>query len=294
MSQPSIEAVRRFNRTVTRRLGTLDDSFMGSGRPLGEARLLWEIGRAKTDVRSLRRRLGLDSGYVSRVLRSLETDGLVETGPAPGDARVRRVSVTARGRAECEALDKRSDERAAALLAPLGPDQQERLVEAMTTVEWLLQAAAIEISPADPATPEARHCIAAYFAELDERFERGFDPGASISAGDSELVPPQGVLLVASIDGRPIGCGALKLHAGAPAELKRMWVDPSARGLGLGRRLLHELEHYARTRGVATVRLETNRSLLEAISLYRSAGYREVPAFNDEPHAHHWFEKDLA
>ena len=93
--------------------------------------------------------------------------------------------------------------------------------------------------------------------------------------------------------GEPVGCGALKFHGDAPAEIKRMWVAPAARGLGLGRRLLTDLEAQAVARGVRTLRLETNRALGEAIGLYRAAGYREVAAFNDEPYAHHWFEKTL-
>ena len=131
----------------------------------------------------------------------------------------------------------------------------------------------------------------AVFAELDTRFEAGFDPKLSISADAQELTLPEGLLLVARLRDEPIGCGALKFHAGGPAELKRMWVAPTARGLGLGRRLLRELEGQARATGVSTVRLETNRALQEAISLYRREGYREVGAFNDEPYAHHWFEK---
>jgi ribosomal protein S18 acetylase RimI-like enzyme len=95
------------------------------------------------------------------------------------------------------------------------------------------------------------------------------------------------------LHGEPVGCGALKLHGDDPAEIKRMWVAPAARGLGLGRRLLADLEAHAAARGVRTLRLETNGALGEAIGLYRSAGYREVPAFSDEPYAHHWFEKAL-
>jgi ribosomal protein S18 acetylase RimI-like enzyme len=101
------------------------------------------------------------------------------------------------------------------------------------------------------------------------------------------------VLLVATLRSEPVGCGALKLHDDAPAEIKRMWVDRSARGLGLGRRLLSELEAYATEHGADAVRLETNRTLTEAIALYRSAGYVEVEPFNDEAYAHHWFEKKI-
>ena len=135
--------------------------------------------------------------------------------------------------------------------------------------------------------------LRAYVEELSGRFDGGFDPARSISAADHEMIPPAGLFLVATRYGEPVGCGALKFHPDAPAEVKRMWVAPSARGLGLGRRLLAELEARAAAHGVRVLRLETNRTLGEAIGLYRSAGYREVAAFNDEPYAHHWFEKDL-
>ncbi|HYM66846.1 MAG TPA: GNAT family N-acetyltransferase, partial [Patescibacteria group bacterium] len=158
----------------------------------------------------------------------------------------------------------------------------------------LLRASMVTIAVEDPAGAEGRRCIQQYFAELDRRFDAGFDPSRGISAGPEELVPPAGELLIARLRGRAIGCGALKFHGGAPAELKRMWVDPEARGLGLGRRLLVELERHARNAGARVVRLETNRALKEAIQLYRSSGYREVAAFNDEPYAHHWFEKRLS
>jgi ribosomal protein S18 acetylase RimI-like enzyme len=151
----------------------------------------------------------------------------------------------------------------------------------------------VSVAIEDPNTPDACWCIDQYFAELHARFDAGFDPAQSISADAEELTPPAGALLIARLDGRAIGCGALKFHPDAPAELKRMWVAPEARGLGLGRRLLEELEKHARQAGATAVRLETNRSLKEAIQLYRSTGYREVAAFNSEPYAHHWFEKNL-
>ena len=154
-------------------------------------------------------------------------------------------------------------------------------------------ASLIEIAPLDPAHPSAQHCLREYFSELNRRFDAGFDPTRSISADEDEMRPPAGLFLVATLRGDPIGCGALKFHGNEPTELKRMWVAESARGLGLGRRILSELENQARIHGSKTLRLETNRSLAEAISLYRSAGYVEVPAFNDEPYAHHWFEKQI-
>jgi ribosomal protein S18 acetylase RimI-like enzyme len=113
----------------------------------------------------------------------------------------------------------------------------------------------------------------------------------SIAAETDDLRPPAGVFLLATLRAQPIGCGALKYHGNEPTELKRMWVAKSARGLGIGRRLLHELETRAVSDGTRVIRLETNKNLTEAINLYRSGGYCEVDAFNNEPYAHHWFEK---
>jgi ribosomal protein S18 acetylase RimI-like enzyme len=164
----------------------------------------------------------------------------------------------------------------------------------MATIERLLTAGLVDVRVEDPSTADARWCIESYFATLRERFDSGFDPAASIRADAQDLTLPSGLLLVARLHGRPVGCGALKLHGRAPAEIKRMWVAPETRGLGLGRRLLTELESQAAAGGATAARLETNRSLGEAVSLYRSAGYLEVAAFNEEPYAHHWFEKPLA
>jgi ribosomal protein S18 acetylase RimI-like enzyme len=158
---------------------------------------------------------------------------------------------------------------------------------------WEARAGSVDLRIEDPESPDARWCIESYFATLHRRFDAGFDPAASIRADAEDLTLPRGLLVLARRHGRPIGCGALKLHDRDPAEIKRMWVAPEARGLGLGRRLLAELERQAAIRGATVARLETNRSLAEAVALYRSAGYVEVPAFNDEPYAHHWFEKRL-
>src|SRR5579864_891192 len=271
----AIDQVRSFNRTITQRVGALNDHYLARDRPLGEARVLWEIGPDGCDIRRLRSLLDLDSGYLSRLLRSLEAAKLVRVAPSEDDRRVRTVTLTAAGRAERKLLDGRSDELARSFLEPLSERSRERLVEAMAEVERLLTAALVEVDVVDPASPDAQFCIGEFFAEVHE------------------LRPPAGLFLVASLRGEPVGCGALKFHARRPAELKRMWVAGSARGLGLGRRLLAELEQRAAEHGVRTVRLETNKSLTEAISLYRSAAYREVAAFNDEPYAHHWFEKRL-
>ena len=289
-----IAQVRRFNRVVTQRVGALDDRFLARDRSLGEARVLWEIGAEGRDVRALRAGLALDSGYLSRLLRSLEAAGLIRVGAKESDKRVRIARLTRKGLAERAVLDRRSDEFAASLLEPLSLTQRGWLVAAMGDVERLMTASMVEIASIDPGHRHARYCVHAYFSELNRRFETGFDPALSIPADEEELRPPAGLFLVAMLRAEPIGCGALKFHAAEPTEIKRMWVAESARGLGLGRRLLTELEDRAAHHGARSVRLETNKTLLEAISLYRSAGYVEVAPFNSEPYAHHWFEKALA
>jgi len=294
MEASGVATVRRFSRVVTQRLGVLNDEYLARPRPLGASRVLYEIGDAGADARAIRSRLGLDSGYLSRLLRRLEDEHLVTVEHDADDRRVRVVRLTEAGRAERAELDRRSDELARTLLDHLDESQRRHLIDAMATVERLLTAQLVEILPADPSSEAARFCLRSYFAELDARFDDGFDPDRSIRAEAEDLVPPAGLLLVAWLDGHPVGCGALKFHSREPAEIKRMWVSPSVRGLSLGRRMLRELEHAAVEAGAAAARLETNERLIEAIGLYRSSGYREVSAFNDEAYAHHWFEKVLA
>jgi DNA-binding MarR family transcriptional regulator/GNAT superfamily N-acetyltransferase len=290
----SIAQVRRFNRVVTQRVGALNDRYLSRGRSLGASRVLWEIGREGCEVRSLRSRLGLDSGQASRLLRMLESDGLIELQPSPLDARIRFARLTPAGVRERDLLDERSDRLARSMLAALDLRRQDELVAAMRTVERLMTASMVELRAVDPAGADARRCLRAYFAELNRRSEIPFDPARGTSAEPHELRPPAGAFLIAYLGEEPIGCGALKHRSGAPTEIKRMWVAESARGLGVGRRLLAELERLARGAGAPAVRLDTNRTLVEAISMYRSSGYREIPRFNDEPFAHHWFEKSLA
>jgi DNA-binding MarR family transcriptional regulator/GNAT superfamily N-acetyltransferase len=294
MDEQRIHQVRRFNRTVAEHIGALHDHFLGRDRPMGESRLLWEIGPSGAEIRELRRRLGLDSGYVSRVLDSLARQELVVVTVSPADRRVRRAQLTVTGLAERAELDRRSDAVARRFLEPLSERQRARLVAAMADVERLLSASLVGMTIEDPTSDAARWCVEQYYAELNARFAAGFDPSLSISADAHELTPPAGLLLIARLRQQPVGCGALKLHADGTAELKRMWVAPAARGLGLGSRLLGELEHHARLAGATVIHLETNRALTEAITLYQRHGYREVDAFNDEPYADHWFEKRLA
>jgi DNA-binding MarR family transcriptional regulator/GNAT superfamily N-acetyltransferase len=291
MDERQIQQVRSFNRAVTQRIGVLSDDYLNRGRPLGESRLLFEIGRSGADLRDLRARLSLDSGYLSRMLRSLEAQGLVASQRAAEDGRVRRAVLTRKGLREFEALDRHSQDFATSLLASLGPAQRERMTAAMAEVERLMRASAVTIEPADPASADARACFEAYFRELEQRFETGFDPARTVSANPEELVPPVGLFLIAQLDGHPLGCGALKVTGRKVGEIKRMWVAPEARGLGIAQRLLDALEKHAVQMGLDTLQLDTNRALKEAHALYTRNGYREVPRYNDNPYADHWFEK---
>jgi ribosomal protein S18 acetylase RimI-like enzyme len=161
------------------------------------------------------------------------------------------------------------------------------------TMERRLKATEVEINPEDPAGPRAQQCLREYFAELDRRFNSGYDPAAALPCELDEMRPPAGIFLVATVGDEAVGCGALKFHTGGTAELKRMWVSPKARGAGIGRRLLHELESRAIDGGGDAIRLDTNHVLTEAIALYRSAGYLPVDRFNTDLYADSWFEKPL-
>src|SRR5881275_3600538 len=152
MEMPLVEQVRSFNRTMTERVGVLTDHFLGRNHPLGEARLLWEIGEEGVSIRELRRRLGLDSAYVSRLLRSLEKQGLFVVRTSEHDGRVRLVQLTEAGLRERTELDQRADAFARSLLEPLSESQRGKLVAAMGQVERLLIASLIRITVADPTS----------------------------------------------------------------------------------------------------------------------------------------------
>jgi DNA-binding MarR family transcriptional regulator/GNAT superfamily N-acetyltransferase len=293
MDPAQIQEVRRFNRAITRRIGALDQSYLSRGRPLAEARIIFETGSDGADVRALRNRLGLDSGYLSRLLDSLKAQGLVRLQGIAGDGRMRRVSLTPKGCKELAAYDRLSDDLAQSMLISLDPPQRDRLLTAMNEVERLIRAASVEVRQAAPSDADARWCLAEYFREIAARFDTGFDPALGNPDSEGEMTPPAGFFLVARLDGQPVGCGVLKRALESIGEVKRLWTAPSARGIGVARRVLRTLESIALEQGLKTLRLDTNRTLKEAQALYRSEGYREIERFNDNPYAHHWFEKRL-
>jgi DNA-binding MarR family transcriptional regulator/GNAT superfamily N-acetyltransferase len=287
----AVAQVRSFNRTITRQVGALEAHFLDTPRSLAACRLLFEIGPDGQDLVHLRASLGLDSGYLSRLLRGLEKEGLVHTAGSARDSRVRRVALTRKGRRELGRLNRKSDRAAQALLRRVAPSRRDALVEAMATVERLVISAAVEIRSEPLTSPAARYCLDAYFAEIGRRFDAGFDPRRS-PTDPAAFRPPRGHFLVAWLHGDPVGCAGLRFGP-ACGEVKRMWVSPQTRGLGIGGRLLDRIEELTRKRRLPILRLETNRALIEAQALYRKRGFRKVPPFNDEPYAHFWFEKPL-
>jgi ribosomal protein S18 acetylase RimI-like enzyme len=156
------------------------------------------------------------------------------------------------------------------------------------------RADAVVIELVDPASAEAQGALSQYFGELDERFPDGFDADQPGAAHDADAMrPPQGGFVVLRRADQVVGCGALQRIDDTTAEIKRMWIDRSCRGLGLGRRLLASLEELAISQGRRRIVLDTNATLREAIALYERCGYRATPRYNDNPYAQRWFEKDL-
>lgn len=292
MAPDPVATLRRFNRSWSQRVGVLDESFLGSGRSLGPSRLLFELGSGGSSVRELRERLDLDSGYLSRLLRQLEGEGLISVAPDPADARRRIVTLTKRGAAARQDLDDRSDALAHGLVDALSERQRVRLAECLDQADRLVRAATVSLDLVDPASEHARTAVAAYFRELDETFEGGFDVAAG-ATDEHTLGGATGRFLVAVSGGVVVGCGGLQSLSDDVGEIKRMWVHRDWRGLGLAGRLLRRLEEESAALGHTVVRLDTNSSLAEAMAMYRAAGYVEIPRYNDNPYPDHWFEKSL-
>lgn len=291
MPPDPVSRVRRFNRAVTSEVGALDTSFLGRSRPLGAARVLNAIGHGRSDVASVRDYLGLDSGLMSRLLRGLEDEGLVETVAHPDDARRRIARLTRKGRREFQAYEALSDAQAEAILAR--HPRREELLAAMDIVASALGRDRIALEEMDPRRDEARYCLGEYYAELARRFANGFDVSLSRDPEAKDMIRSRGVFLVAMSDGLPIGCVGLKGSGGDVAEIKRLWVADAARGLGLGRRLMDAAEAAARELSIKVLRLDTNRALTEALQFYRGAGWTEIDRFNDDPYPDFFFEKRL-
>lgn len=288
----AIARLRRFNRAVTREVGALDTSFLGRGRPLGAARVLQLVEAEGTDVARIRARLGLDSGLLSRFLRSLEREGLIETTTDADDRRRRIARLTARGAAEMAAYDAIGHDRAARLLSRAGT-RAEEVVAAMDLIATLLNRDQTDLRPADPDSPETGACWRGYFDDLLARVPEARpemfplpDPGAD------SYRPPHGRCLVAWSDDLPVGCVSLRPIDATTAEVKRLWVHACARGQGLARRLMAAIEDEARAMGMTALKLDTNSALDEAIALYRRTGWTDIAPYTGAP-ADTWLGKAL-
>ncbi|MEM0908108.1 MAG: helix-turn-helix domain-containing GNAT family N-acetyltransferase [Pseudomonadota bacterium] len=284
--------VRRFNRAVTQNVGALDTSFLGRGRSLGAARIVSEVGQGRYDVGEMRRRLGLDSGLLSRLLRALEADGLITTHPHPDDARRRLVHLTDKGRQEFASYETLSDAHAAHVLAQ--HRDRPALLAAMELVTCALGRDRIDLVECDPRSEAALYCLNQYYSELAERFSEGFDVDKSLDPTPFDMMRPRGMFLVAQLDGVPLGCVGLKGTGGPVGEVKRLWVLKCARGIGLAKRLMVAVEEAAVDLKFTTLRLDTKRLLTEAVTYYQSAGWSEVDRFNDDPYPDIFFEKHLS
>jgi DNA-binding MarR family transcriptional regulator/GNAT superfamily N-acetyltransferase len=292
---PRIAAVRRFNRFYTRQIGVLG-AYLDSAFSLTEVRVLYELAhRDGLTAAALAAALDLDRGYLSRILRRFEQRGLLQRARSRVDARRAHLSLTARGRRAFAPLDARSDDQVAAWLGRLPAAKQERLVEALGTVEALLGGPAARPSPfllrphqvGDMGWVVQRH--AALYAEeygWDEQFE------ALVAAVVADFLkrfdPRRERCWIAEKDGEPVGSVFLVARGKTVAQLRLLLVEPKARGAGLGARLVDECVRFARRAGYRKVTLWTNSVLVAARRLYAAAGFRRVGS-----ERHHSFGHDL-
>lgn len=292
MENDQITRIRNFSRCVAVEVGALEDTFLNRGRPLGSARVLNAIGLGYEHVADLRAFLKLDTGLLSRLLRGLEAEGLIETRPSSTDRRSRITSLTAKGALEFDVYETLSNERAATILAR--HKEAHRLLDAMDVVTIALSREEILFEETDYASDIATQCLSAFAAELSERLNLRFDLKKSGDPELSQMQRPHGTFVVARLGDMPVGCVGVKGNGTALAEVKRMWIAPAARGLGLARRLMMTAEDAARGLGIDTLRLDTNSTLFEAVSLYRNMGWTEIARFNDDPYPDVFFEKNLS
>lgn len=288
----TIARLRRFNRVVTREIGALDTSYLGRGRPLGAARVLQLVRTEGTDVSELRQRLDLDTGLLSRLLRSLESEGLIKVTPGPSDRRRRVARLTPAGLAEWQNYDALGYAKAQIVLERAGT-RRDALIDAMDLIATVMLKEDVAIRDADPLDPAAQACVDAYYRLLSETV-----PGLA-----AEMLPlplpdadryraPDGAFLVAWSEDLPVGCVSLRRLGPKLAEVKRLWVHPHARGQGLGLRLMRAIEARARDLGYTHAKLDSNTTLTAAISLYRSDGWSECEPYTDPP-ANIWMTKRL-
>lgn len=275
-----VDAVRRFNRFYTRRVGALRGGMHGSPYPLPEARLLYELGRrGECTATEIGRELDLDAGYLSRLIQSLKRRGVLQAKRSEADARASMLSLTAKGRKAFSLLDSRSRDEVSAMLGALPEPEQGRLVRAMQTVETLLN---------DPAGGEIMlrghrvgdmgwvvHRHGVLYAEEQGWGERFEVLVAAIVAGFVEHFDPTCERCwIAEMDGDPVGSAFVVKQSKSTAKLRLLLVEPRARGRGLGKRLVQECIAFAREKGYRRLVLWTQSTLRPARAIYKACGFQ--------------------
>ncbi|HWL71491.1 MAG TPA: bifunctional helix-turn-helix transcriptional regulator/GNAT family N-acetyltransferase [Geminicoccus sp.] len=293
VDQDQVAAVRGFNRFYTRQIGLLDEGLHQSKFSLTECRVLYEL--AQHDGQSaagLGRELGLDAGYLSRILKRFEAQGLISRTPAPGDARQAVLRLTPQGRAAYRPLDRASQQEVAAMLARLPRSERRRLVEAMTTVHRVLAGIRAEVVLREHRPGDIGwiiHRQARLYAE-EYGWDATYEALAAEIAGAfvRSLDPDRERCWIAEQAGEIVGSVFLMRQTDAVAQLRLLYVEPRARGSGLGRHLVATCIACARAMGYRVLTLWTNDCLVAARRIYEEAGFRLV---REEPH--HSFGKDL-
>jgi DNA-binding MarR family transcriptional regulator/N-acetylglutamate synthase-like GNAT family acetyltransferase len=297
-SNPQVDTVRRFNRFYTRQIGLLNEGLLDSPFSLTEVRALYELAhRGRPTAADLCKELGLDAGYLSRILRSLEKQGLLAKQNSPSDARQSLLSLTRKGRKVFEPLDGRSDEQVGAMLGKLSPVKQGELIHAMRAIESVLSPAEKSASayllrqhrPGDMGWVVQRHGEL-YWQEYryDERFEALV---AKIVADFIEkLDSSRERCWIAERDGEKVGSVFLVQKSKTISKLRLLLVEPSARGFGIGARLVSECVRFAREAGYTKMMLWTQSELRAARAIYQKAGFELVGKKRHQS----WGRKDLA
>jgi DNA-binding MarR family transcriptional regulator/GNAT superfamily N-acetyltransferase len=295
---PATAAFRRFNRAYTRFLGTLNESYLATDYSLAEGRVLYELAtQPKPQAREVADALGLDTGYLSRILSKFERAGLVARATAKNDNRAVDLSLTARGRAALRMLNRRADQQAEGILANLSEDQRSKFIAALHTIEQTALGTRHEPPPIVLRSHRPGdmgmvvHLEGAGYAEQfgwDETFEA---LAARIAADFlTHFDEARERCWIAEMEGRQVGHIFLVRHRDQAdtAKLRLLYVDPAARGMGLGQRLVSECVGFAATAGYRKITLWTQSALTAAHRIYQGAGFRLV---SEEPH--HSFGKDL-
>ncbi len=282
-----VRSVRRFNRFYTRRIGALQPHYLGAPYSLPQARVLYELGeRGECSASELGAELDLDLGYLSRLLQGLRRQGLVQREVAKEDARRVRLSLTARGRKAFQQLDARSREEVGAMLAKLAAPEKSRLLGALGAVESILDRKSPDIvlrshKPGDMGW--VVHAHGRIYAEeygWDERFEALVAQIAARFIKDLDQKKER--CWIAEVDGEPVGSVFVVRQSKSVAKLRLLIVEPKARGLGLGKRLVEECIAFARAKGYRKLVLWTQSNLAAARHIYQAAGFRLK---KKEPHA---------